>query len=335
MSKQVLDGQFTIFKQGESSKARYSYCEKIFCYHHSTSTLKRHLLTAHPSKGKRLESATRSTTSSNKSSNNNNSIDDDVQLGSSHPTKLVQTKLGFRCLSDEKKQLLTKYITYWISKHARPCSIVEDTGFKKLLCTALDNHQYTPPSRQTIARRVDVLFAEKREELVAELKSASKVSLTVDYWSSLANENFIGATSHFVSTDWKLINKPLAVEYSSERHTITNVTLHISAIMDKWNIKDKVIAIGSDNARNMVDAMSADRMPCFAHTLQLCVNHAIEAVNISIILAKHRKIVGHVRHSPANFNELKEVYKVHREPIESLVSYSFSISLNVVFLFVH
>ena len=80
-------------------------------------------------------------------------------------------------MSDEKKELLTKYITYWISKHARPYSIVEDTGFKKLLCTALDNYQYTPPSRQTIARRVDELFAEKREELVAELKSASKVSL--------------------------------------------------------------------------------------------------------------------------------------------------------------
>ena len=85
----------------------------------------------------------------------------------------------------------------------------------------------------------------------------------------------------------------------------------------------QVCAIITDNAPNMLAAMRSTGwtgIGCTAHSLQIAVRKAMQASNTNNVLAKARKIVGHVKHSAANLRELKEVMKQHGEPEESLVS---------------
>ena len=58
---------------------------------------------------------------------------------------------------------------------------------------------------------------------------------------------------------------------------------------------------------NAVDKLPYMHIGCGAHTLKLTMNKA-------------RKIVGHVKHSPANYAELKTIQEKRGEAQEALVS---------------
>lgn len=82
------------------------------------------------------------------------------------------------------------------------------------------------------------------------------------------------------------------------------------------------MAFVTDNAKNMVNAvgqLSYIHIGCAAHTLLLSVNKVLKDCRIDNVLVKVRKIVGHVRHSPANFIELKTLQKKLEETEENLV----------------
>lgn len=62
----------------------------------------------------------------------------------------------------------------------------------------------------------------------------------------------------------------------------------------------KVIATVHDNARNVTASVKdshrlGESVPCFAHTLQLAVNSALE--HAKCIIQRATKIVSHFRHS--------------------------------------
>jgi hypothetical protein len=133
-------------------------------------------------------------------------------------------------------------------------------------------------------------------------------------------------TGHYITTDWKLRSLTLAVDFSPDRHTSENISVHITDLLDKFEIKAKCTSIGADNARNITNAINSlhiQHLPCAAHTLQLCVHSAINEADVNSILSKLRKIVGHFKHSGANTAELKELMSTNDEPVEKLVSCDF------------
>lgn len=107
---------------------------------------------------------------------------------------------------------------------------------------------------------------------------------------------------------------------------------HINRLTEKWKIDGKVVAMVTDNARNMTAA--CDKLPyvhigCAAHTIQLTVNKAIKESNIDTTLAKVRKIAGNVNHSAANYVELKQMMMEFEEPQEKLVGRPNNIGTNI------
>ena len=70
-----------------------------------------------------------------------------------------------------------------------------------------------------------------------------------------------------------------------ERHTGDNLADELEKILTEWEIREKVVAIVTDNAQNMLNAISflsgasdhtnISSMGCAAHTLQLAVNKAL------------------------------------------------------------
>lgn len=187
-------------------------------------------------------------------------------------------------------------------------AICKDQGLQKIIRTASGDKTYILPSRPTIGERIDNLFIIKQEAVKGMLHEAKYVGINVDYWSSISNEYLLGATAHFIDDNWILQMCTLGVYAMDERHFAEAVAEHITSAIQTWGIGEKVSTIGSDNARNMTAAirkMAYELMPCGAHTLQLSLKKALDEAAVSPLLAKCRKIVGHFKHSPNNYKELK------------------------------
>ena len=175
------------------------------------------------------------------------------------------------------------------------------------------------PNRKLVSTRVHDLFAHERQKIVQLLTRAKYVALTADYWTSAANDSYLGVTAHFIDEDWTLHSFALGCQCTEERHYSEVCAEHFKAVADEWNIFAKVTTFGTDNARNMTAAVallpSFEHMPCIAHSLQLSVNKAIDAAGVDGVLKKCRKIVGHFKHSPANSVELEEHQRrLNRKP---------------------
>lgn len=196
---------------------------------------------------------------------------------------------------------------------------------EKAFQLATGSQTYRLPSRYTITSQLNQLYASKQQEILDKLKRqpAASLALTLDYWTSLSNESYLGVTCHFIDEDWKMNVCTLAVDHAEQRHTSDNVRDQILKIIKHWEIEDKVMVIITDNANNMVKAareLPFSSFTCSAHSLQLSLNKALKECNAEEALAKLRRIVGHYKRSPASFTELKQTMAEKGEKPESLVS---------------
>ena len=96
-------------------------------------------------------------------------------------------------------------------------------------------------------------------------------------------------------------------------HTAENIAAELKRIANDWLIADKVVALVTDNASNMVAAARLTEwkhIPCFAHTLNLIVQAALSADPVMAGLKKNNKcksIVTFFHQSTKASDKLKEV----------------------------
>lgn len=117
-------------------------------------------------------------------------------------------------------------------------------------------------------------------------------AITVDLWTSITNTSFIGITAHFIDDNWELKKFVPTFQSFSEKHTASNISQKINKAIADWRIEVSVMVY--DNAANMVAAANfmptLERIPCAAHTLNLCVRLSLESAND--VLVKCRALVG-------------------------------------------
>lgn len=296
----MLNGQFT-FKTNDIVVCKY--CKAELKYYRSNSSLMYHLRHKHPFTSKsNTVSSGGCGSSATESSLLANRKPDPVQK-----TLIEIQELG-KPISEIKYDAITNAIVKWIAKNCRPINTVTDEGLQDVIRIAAGNQSYTLPSRTVISSRLDDLYSNEKLKVQQLLDKADHVALTADYWSSLANDSYLGVTGHFIDETWSYHTLALCVSNVEERHFTENCVEHFSFPAEAWNIYHKVSTFSTDNARNVTSAVAKlpfQHMPCIAHTLQLCVNSAIAACSVDTILSKCRKIVGHFKHSPANSTEMK------------------------------
>lgn len=186
-------------------------------------------------------------------------------------------------------------------KDLQPFSVVQDTGFLELLREL--EPSYIPPSRNTF---ITSLLQEKYTHIKTILKSVLEenqfITITTDGWTSSSNESYISITAHFIRKKWEFVSCLLSCFSYSERHTAQNLHEQINEVLNEWGILEKVVAIVTDNAANIVSAAklgSWAHIPCFAHTLNLIVQYGLD--EIKDIRAKVKAVVEHFhRSSQAN-----------------------------------
>ncbi|XP_065197184.1 zinc finger BED domain-containing protein 4-like [Sycon ciliatum] len=275
-------------KSGDKPEASCKLCKKSFIYNGgTTSNLLAHLKSAHPSVVASNEPASK------------------VQKSGAIDKFVLSRARATKPCSGADAEALTQLLVDWITTDMRPLNIVNDDGLKRLL--RFMEPSFNVPSRTHIASVVKRKHSDGKEEVKAMMKSARRVAVTTDGWTSKAVRSYSTFTAHFLDDNWDLQSVVLATRPLDDRHTAVNIAAQLKEIVEEFGISEKVVAIVHDEARNMVAAstlLQADSdsdvqgVVCAAHMLQTCLRHALDSSKpVQKLLAEGRRLVGHFHHS--------------------------------------
>ena len=122
---------------------------------------------------------------------------------------------------------------------------------------------------------------------VFEEKHQRICSLSHDlYTSAVGNMPMLALNIHYMNTKsspWELVNFLLGCTPMPPPHTAANVLAAIKKILEFWRIPITVaIAAVQDTTGNSLNVFNsvatAEAVPCFAHTNQLCMGHSVKDV---------------------------------------------------------
>ncbi|CAL4069097.1 unnamed protein product [Meganyctiphanes norvegica] len=143
----------------------------------------------------------------------------------------------------------------------------------------------------------------------SKLDKADRHSVTTDGWTSLANESYISLTCHYINDEFKLESLVLQTKHMPQSHTAENLLSELETMIKFWNLDtNKKPCFLTDNAKNICKAVNLGNFPhigCFAHTMNLAVNKALTLSELSSLMGKLHKLVGHFKHSTLESEALK------------------------------
>ena len=116
-------------------------------------------------------------------------------------------------------------------------------------------------------------------KIQADLEVVQKVALTMDGWTSRAQDRYLGVTPHYFKSG-KLESAVLDCSVLAEGGAAAKIAERVMEIMDEWNLDGKVLGIVTVNGANMIsacDLLGIPNLRCAAHFLNLCVTDAFRA----------------------------------------------------------
>lgn len=215
-------------------------------------------------------------------------------------------------LESDKAAKVTEKLVEFIALDDQPISVVENTGFRRLL-----EHlepRYVLPSRHYISETaIPKLYKTVRDNLQGLLSDVTAIAFTTDIWSSdVCPMSLLSLTAHWIDLNFDSKRAILHCRQFRGSHTAEHIKQAIEEMLNAWEIdKQRVHVILRDNARNMKKAMEdlgVPSMGCVAHTLQLAVHEGLLSQrSITETMAVARKIVGHFKHSPQAYARLEDI----------------------------
>lgn len=156
------------------------------------------------------------------------------------------------------------------------------------------------------------LYTEKKTAVLEMLKSADRGALMCDDWTLRATYPYVPITSHFISNEWALVSNVLQTRALHESRTVGNIANLLKEAINEWGSMDKVRAIVTDNAANMllaVGLIECLHVGCFAHTLNLASQAALKipAVSASRESEVHRHFTFCISHALKNKQTLLDL----------------------------
>lgn len=290
-------------KNKEEETAKCNYCSQLLkTPTGTTSTLARHLKSAHPKQCLMFEKQKNEVGNIKLATAQKKNPSNQLQL---HSFMQKKAKLS---ADHPKTKLLNKKIATLVCGNFLPYSFVDSMAFRDLMNEVIPEYQV--PSRTTLTRSIIPEMVQKATdsislELEAARQDAQSWSLTTDLWTSRSLDSYISMTCHYMTNNFILEKHTLATSYFPGSHTGEAIYHKLSDIMDKWNIQHGEqtvpVYVVSDNARNLSAAIALspwNHVLCFAHSLQLAVNDAKNSVDgMKNVCSKGRTIVGYYHRS--------------------------------------
>ncbi|KAF7820820.1 zinc finger BED domain-containing protein RICESLEEPER 2-like [Senna tora] len=193
-------------------------------------------------------------------------------------------KLRFK-LIDHKR--VREVISMAIVEHDLPYSFVEYRWIREL--HKLLNPDVKHISRNTAVADIWKFYLDQKELLKQSMsRTAGRICLTADCWTSYNVEGYICLIAHFVDENWKLNSKILSFCKMEPPHTGIELANKVFECLKEWGIDRKVFSLTLDNASandNMQDILKEQlclqnsllcngdffHVRCCAHILNLIV----------------------------------------------------------------
>lgn len=127
---------------------------------------------------------------------------------------------------------MTQQITEWIAEDLLPVSIVEGTGFIKLI--NLTNPTYKIPCRTIIIimNRISLKYDEKVIEMEKKIQNTTNLSLTTDCWTSRTGQSYITVTAHGLDASFNPVAITLDTKGFAQKHTSANLAERLKQIAE-------------------------------------------------------------------------------------------------------
>jgi len=215
-----------------------------------------------------------------------------------------------------------KELMRMIVLHELPFSLVEYDGFRRFVSSL--NPSFKMICRKTVHNDCLKAFMEENFTILQRMfkTSTSKISLTMDLWTSNRIVGYICITAHFIDEEWqpqKRIVKFTAIETPHTGIVMFNTMVKF---IREWKIEDKLFALTLDNASNngaMVKLMKTHlinkkmlfcggrlfRQRCAAHVINLICQAGLDY--LSPMIRKIRETVKYIRSSSARKEKFEEI----------------------------
>lgn len=134
-----------------------------------------------------------------------------------------------------------------------PFSIVERTAFRDFMKDC--NIKFRPISSKKLKRNIipsltDVVL----KRILEALKNVDHVTLTVDIWSNRRSRSFLGITCHFIDETMTPRAYLIDMVRFKSPHNSEVICKLTEDVLERFNLKNKVFRIITDNASSMVKA---------------------------------------------------------------------------------
>lgn len=135
------------------------------------------------------------------------------------------------------------------------------------------------------------------------MRDSISIACTSDCWPSISQQSYITVSAHIIDNQWCPKSYTLTTHAMEESHSAVNLAHQLKNTFEKWEIENKIVAVVTDNARNIINAVNALTnvsetydLTCAAHSIQLAVNNGLQQDGIDTLIQLSSKMVGHFKH---------------------------------------
>lgn len=197
----------------------------------------------------------------------------------------------------ERKEKIHNSIRDLIITGKFPTQIVEDETFK-VLCKSL-NEDFELPTKDKILTDIEFHYNSSYERILKILQSIdSKISLSIDRWSTELNRNYFIIQANWITKEWTLKSAILEFSYHPLPHDISNTVDIILSTIKNYEIEKKVIAITMNDSKEVESDLSIVkqklneefgteitydwRVTCVSYMTNLAIQNTLKTVNSSV-----------------------------------------------------
>ena len=156
-------------------------------------------------------------------------------------------------MSSESQVKIDKLLAEFIIASEVPLRLVELTEFRNLL-NAL-NSKYNVPYRPKLKKSLlTPMLKDSNDELSAQLDKCQYVALTIDGWSSRRQLSMLSLVVNFIDRNGILRSELLTLTFFKGKHTGERIAQFTQHTASEWDLENKIVRVGSDNAANMKKA---------------------------------------------------------------------------------
>jgi hypothetical protein len=186
----------------------------------------------------------------------------------------------------------------FITASRLPFQLVEHPQFRALIEMARLAPSFPEiPSAYMVRRYLQELVQERQCTLLQTLPTGAKLSIALDCWTSPFRQAFMAVTGYFPDEDWNYREILLGFEPLHGSHTGSYLSTVLIELLEKHQIKNRVLTITTDNASNnltLIDSLQESlqslelpsqipiiRMPCIAHVIQLSLKELLGQMEVN------------------------------------------------------